>query len=223
VSTTARPPTPNQQHAPRSNPQPVPKRELRDLQDRVTGAVVPPCLVRACRAVLAALWTYTGSDGRCWPSQATLARRAGYSVRHVQRALTALERAGIVARACPALPHRRRHATTVYRVAPLAQARAARRAGLVPEALAPAPEALAPAPEALAAAPEALAPAPKAQSSQKTYRPHRRPSGQGADRRAPVDLGQASREALARLTARCMSHLEISKKSRPPPGRGNVR
>lgn len=55
-------------------------------------------LARREKSLLLTLAIYAGKDGRCFPSQATLARDQGVSVDTVQRAALELERRGFIAR-----------------------------------------------------------------------------------------------------------------------------
>lgn len=75
------------------------------------------------RAIFAALWSFTDSRGRAWPSQETLARVTGRCVRTVRASVIALERAGAIVRDVPDLrERRRRRRTTAYLLRPLAPA-----------------------------------------------------------------------------------------------------
>lgn len=117
-----------------------PKGELREVLKALAARQVHA----SARHILSVLWTYTDMKGGCWPSQETLARQSGYSVRTVRTALQRLERAGVLLREVPKLCDRRaRRQTTVYRIT------------LRPEAPAAPPEASAQAP-----AESALPPAP---------------------------------------------------------------
>ncbi len=60
------------------------------------AAVFDHRLSHADIRVLAALGTYTGKDGRCWPAVSTLAQKIGLSQRHVHRCLQALSKCGVV-------------------------------------------------------------------------------------------------------------------------------
>jgi DNA-binding transcriptional MocR family regulator len=53
-------------------------------------------LTRSYRDILLTLHTFRGAGGECWPSHATLAERAGCSLRTVQRALRQGEYLGLV-------------------------------------------------------------------------------------------------------------------------------
>jgi AraC-like DNA-binding protein len=64
--------------------------------DRVWGEFHADNLTRAYRDVLLTLRTFRGTGGVCTPAHATLADRAGCSVRTVQRALRMAERLGLV-------------------------------------------------------------------------------------------------------------------------------
>ena len=90
-----------------------PKGELRE----VLKALAAKKVHASARSILSVLWTYTDAQGGCWPSQETLARQSGYSVRTVRTALQRLERAGMLLREVPVLRDRRaRRQTTVYRI-----------------------------------------------------------------------------------------------------------
>ncbi|NGM33859.1 helix-turn-helix domain-containing protein [Methylobacterium sp. DB0501] len=51
-----------------------------------------------CRVVLNALADYADKEGRCWPSQATLAAETGLAVRTIRLVLAELSAAGAIAR-----------------------------------------------------------------------------------------------------------------------------
>ncbi|WP_053080569.1 helix-turn-helix domain-containing protein [Methylobacterium variabile] len=51
-----------------------------------------------CRVVLNALADYADKEGRCWPSQATLAAETGLAVRTIRLVLAELNAAGVIAR-----------------------------------------------------------------------------------------------------------------------------
>ncbi len=71
---------------------PTKPRRSGDLSIVPAAAVFDLRLIHADIRVLAALSTYAGKDGKCWPSTPTLASRTGISDRHVRTCLRNLER-----------------------------------------------------------------------------------------------------------------------------------
>jgi hypothetical protein len=93
-----------------------PRAALRATLDALGARGIAP----TARAIFAALWTHADASGRCWPSQATLARLTGRCERTVRTALHQLERARVIARDVPRLTERRRtRRTTAYLLATL--------------------------------------------------------------------------------------------------------
>jgi hypothetical protein len=93
-----------------------PRAALRATLDALGARGIAP----TARAIFAALWTHADASGRCWPSQATLARLTGRCERTVRSALHQLERARVIARDVPRLTERRRtRRTTAYLLATL--------------------------------------------------------------------------------------------------------
>ena len=71
---------------------PTKPRRSGDLAIILAAAVFDLRLIHADIRVLAALSTYADKDGKCWPSEPTIASRTGISERHVRTCLRNLER-----------------------------------------------------------------------------------------------------------------------------------
>jgi hypothetical protein len=88
----------------------TPVRRKPQPDDPLDRLMVDPALNSTSRLVaLTLVRHYAWSKDHCWPSSATLARRVGKSVGHVQRCLAQLERAGWIRRErTPDVPNGRR-------------------------------------------------------------------------------------------------------------------